>query len=263
MKQDVQNCKQVCRGSVWAETALHYNMSFVGGFLGVYAMFLRGGNFGSAQTANLIYLITGWLQGRWEENVIRLFSLLIYVGFMVAAFLLPHYLKTDKRRFCIWLEAACVLLCGFLPGEMNPLIALYPIFAATAFQWGVFGGAKGHSSATIFSTNNLKQMVLSWTEYFRTGEKKQREAAGFYTATLVYFHLGVLSGFAALHQWEIASIWACLVPLGTALALVEIDCALAQREDTAERTGEKKKNLARMMTAAGIMRRMKRWAGIS
>ncbi len=211
------------RAAFQVETALHYMMSFVGGFLGIYAMLLRGGHFGSAQTANLIYLTIGWMKGSWEEIFFRLLSLLIFTGSMVAAFLLPHYLRADMRKFCIGLEAVCVVITGFLPEEMNPLAALYPIFAATAFQWGVFGGAKGRASATIFSTNNLKQMALSWAEYIRTRQKSHREDAVFYAATLGCFHLGVLAGFVALHCWAIPSIWLCLIPLAAALVLVEYD----------------------------------------
>src|SRR5699024_11733141 len=35
-----------------------------------------------------------------------------------------------------------------------------------AFQWCIFKGAMGYTSSTIFSTNNIKQTVVSLTEYF-------------------------------------------------------------------------------------------------
>lgn len=62
-------------------------MSYIGGFLGVYTILLRGGNFGSAQTGNLIYLATGWFGGSWQEMVIRIIALIIFIISMIAAYL--------------------------------------------------------------------------------------------------------------------------------------------------------------------------------
>lgn len=207
------------------DTALHYIMSYIGGFLGVYTILLRGGNFGSAQTGNMIYLVTGWFGGSFQEMVIRVIALIIFTVSMIAAYLLPNYVKGDIRRTCIWVEIVGVVLAGFLPAEMNNVVALYPIFAVSAFQWGVFGGARGYNSATTFSTNNLKQMVLALTDYVRTKERKEKEKAVFYAATLLSFQIGVLGGFAAVREWQIAGIWSCLIPLGAALTLVEFKSA--------------------------------------
>ena len=207
------------------ETALHYIMSYIGGFLGVYTILLRGGNFGSAQTGNLIYLATGWFGGSWQEMVIRIIALIIFIISMIAAYLLPKYVKGDMRRICIWVEITGIVLAGFLPEDMNNILALYPIFAITAFQWGVFAGARGYSSATTFSTNNLKQMVLTIADYIQTKDAKQKEKAGFYGITLMSFQIGVLGGFFAVNEWQVAGIWSCLIPLGLALTLVEVDVA--------------------------------------
>ena len=196
------------------ETALHYIMSYIGGFLGVYTILLRGGNFGSAQTGNLIYLATGWFGGSWQEMVIRIIALIIFIISMIAAYLLPKYVKGDMRRICIWVEITGIVLAGFLPEDMNNILALYPIFAITAY-----------SSATTFSTNNLKQMVLSIADYIQTKDAKQKEKAGFYGITLMSFQIGVLGGFFAVNEWQVAGIWSCLIPLGLALTLVEVDVA--------------------------------------
>lgn len=209
------------------DKVLHYIMSFVGGFLGAYAILLRGGNFGSAQTGNLILLFSGWLESSMLEILIRIFALVIFVCGMIAAFLLAKNVKGDVRRICIVIESVGIFLTGFLPGNMNDVVALYPIFAITAFQWGIFSGTEAYNSATIFSTNNLKQMVLSWTEYAGTRDQKIKDKAVFYTATLAAFHLGVVGGMFAVLVWEITGIWACLIPLGIALALAEADCRIS------------------------------------
>lgn len=211
---------------------LHYNMSFVGGFLGAYAVLLRGGNFGSAQTGNLILLFGGWLKSSMIEMIIRIVALVIFVCAMIAAYLLAKNAKGDTRRICILIEIAGIFLTGFLPGDMNDVVALYPVFAITAFQWGIFSGTGQYNSATIFSTNNLKQMVLSWTEYVGTKNLKVKDRAVFYTATLAAFHLGVVGGLFAVMLWDIKGIWACLLPLGIALVMVERDCRRGLQKST-------------------------------
>lgn len=147
-------------------------MSYIGGFLGVYTILLRGGNFGSAQTGNLIYLATGWFGGSWQEMVIRIIALIIFIISMIAAYLLPKYVKGDMRRICIWVEITGIVLA-----------------------------------------------------YIQTKDAKQKEKAGFYGITLMSFQIGVLGGFFAVNEWQVAGIWSCLIPLGLALTLVEVDVA--------------------------------------
>ncbi|MBB5263995.1 uncharacterized membrane protein YoaK (UPF0700 family) [Catenibacillus scindens] len=202
------------------DTALHYNMCLVGGFLGAYAMFLRGGNFGSAQTGNLIEAVMEGLGGQWQELLIRVGGLAIYICAIVASFLLGKSLSKGKmRRLCFFVEAVGILAAAILPEKMNDILALYPVFFITAFQWGVFSGAKGYNSATIFSTNNIKQTVLGWTEYFRTKDLKQREKAVFYTLTLTFFHTGVAAGFLATTAIGAPAALCCLAPLGSAAVI--------------------------------------------
>ena len=73
--------------------------------------------------------------------------------------------KADLHYISIGIDIlACLLLAG-LPEQMDPVLALYPMFFATAVQWLAFTGAAGYNSATIFSTNNLRQCFASLSEY--------------------------------------------------------------------------------------------------
>lgn len=210
---------------------LHYNMSMVGGFLGAYALLERGGNFGSSQTSNMIYLMVGWLHGSMSEILIHAFSLLIYIITLVIAFLLPKYVKTDMRYICIIAEMIGVLFAGFLPAEMNPIVALYPIFAMAGLQWGTFSGAKGYASSTIFSTNNLRQTVYSFTEYCRTKESAELKKFKFFMLTLIFYHLGVVIGFISVVSLDITGIWMCIVLLIVALTLLTASTTASRKAD--------------------------------
>lgn len=203
-----------------AEAGMHFIMAFVGGFLGVYAMLLRGGNFGSAQTANLIKLMIDGMSSCAADMMLRFGALVIFSAGLVLSHLIPIYFQMDGRILCIFIEAAGVLVTACLPLEMNDMAALYPLFFITAFQWGTFSGTKGYGSATTFSTNNVRQMLMGWTEYVRTKDLSQRNKGLFYTMTLTMYHLGVAAGFLAVKLWMARGILGCLVPLGAGIVLI-------------------------------------------
>ena len=148
------------------ERRLHLTVTFIGGFMGCYAIFNRCDVFGSAQTGNLISFVMG-LTGHSDPHMFFRFSaLLIYILAMVATVFLSHKLqKTTLKLVSILIDAMAFLLLGFLPEDMDPFIALYPVFFATAFQWCSFKGADGFNSSCIFCTNNLRQCTTGFAEY--------------------------------------------------------------------------------------------------
>lgn len=108
--------------------------------------------------------------------------------------------------------AACLLLAQ-IPGDVNPVLALYPMFFATAVQWLSYTQAAGYNSATIFSTNNLRQCFAGLTEYLYSREEKHLARFLFYGGTLLCFHAGVVYCWFCMKLWGIKSIYACLLPL--------------------------------------------------
>lgn len=201
------------------DTILHFNMCLTGGILGVYALLMRGGNFGSAQTGNLIEAMISALSGDFFDVMLRVGALIIYGGTLVGIFLLSKCFKGNIRQLCIAVEAAGILVTGFIPETVSPIVALYPVFFVTACQWGIFCGARGYNSATIFSTNNIRQMLFGWTEYVRTKDPKQKDKALFYTITLICYHTGVVLGYIAIQFFSVHGVWICFVPLCIALGI--------------------------------------------
>lgn len=199
------------------ETWLHWNMSFVGGFFGAYALINRSATFGSSETANMIYIVTALLGTNLKEGMIRVIALLIYVLGIELTVFLPRFTKFDMRIVAVLMDAAAVLVIAQLPAEMNFMIALYPIFFATAVQWCIFGGARGYTSASIFSTNNLKQTAASFGEYILTGDRAKWDKFKFFGLTLVSYHLGVVYVWTFSRMWGVKSAYTCLVPLGAAM----------------------------------------------
>ena len=197
---------------------IHYNMSICGGFLGAYALLGRMDIFGSSQTVNLIDAIFEILGKNWEEAVLHIGAFLVFSGSIVLSVLLTRKTSLNLKYIAIFIETAVVIIEGALPDSMNALIALYPIFFVSAFQWSVFKGAKGYESSTIFSTNNVKQTMIALTEYFICREKKEErkkyaEKAKFFGGTLISYYAGVSIEYISWKLIGMHSIWVCVVPL--------------------------------------------------
>lgn len=199
------------------EEFLHHNMTLIGGISGIYAITIRGGNFGAAQTANLIGLILDVSSLDIFDFCLRILVLAVYSVSLVAAHLITLYYPNHKRIICLIIESLCGLLAGSFPAEANPLLALCPIFVLSAFQWQIFTEQKHYNSSTLFSTNNLKQALMSWVNYRMYKESGQRQKSYFFLRTLVTFHLGILIGLAATNLWDEKGIWLIFVPMINAL----------------------------------------------
>ena len=217
------------------DAIVHYMMATCGGFLGVYGLIHRLNIFGSAQTMNLIGTI-GDIVGRdFDEMALRIGAILIYVASIILATVLEKKTKLHMKYLVIGLEFLVICLLSFFPKNMNPMLAVYPIFFITAFQWCVFKGAKGYVSSTIFSTNNLKQAVTAWIEYYlldRSQEEERKEKltkAKFFGGTLAGFHMGVLYGYLISFVFDIESIWFCVPILLIILMLMLIDDGIIRK----------------------------------
>ena len=140
--------------------------------------------------------------------------------------LIPRYTRWNLHWLSLFVDAAAVLIVGFLPQDMDNMLALYPFFFATAFQWCSFQGGGGYVSATIFSTNNMRQFVASAAAYLCGHEQKMKEKAQFFGYTLLFFHAGVAAGWPAYQLMGIKSSWLGFIPLAAAGWLVAKESGL-------------------------------------
>lgn len=201
------------------ERWIHWNMTFIGGFVGVYAFLNHTDLFGSAQTANLIRIVTGILGHNVQEVLLRAGGLIIYTAGLVCAAAIKHT-HINIKLFSLAVDAACIMGLGFLPADLNHFVALYPLFFMTAIQWSSFNGADGFVSSCMFSTNNLRQFTESIVEYLFDRDKKHMRKAKFYGAVLLAFHLGAAAGYLASGPLSIKAAWLCLFPVLTGFILV-------------------------------------------
>lgn len=184
----------------------HPAMSFCGGVGGAYALSVRGGFFGAAETTNLIELVIDGVDGNLGEFALRFAVLATYILATAIAYLVGVRAKERQRVVCLVVELACVAASAAIPTTVDPLAALLPTFFMSAFQWVTFTDAEHYGSSTIFSTNNLKQAVISTVEVVRTGDANHRARAAFFWRTLAVFHVGVLVGYLGVLAWGAPAI---------------------------------------------------------
>lgn len=194
------------------ENFLHYSMCMVGGFCGSYALLLRG-NFGSAQTANLIQMFISISEVSVLDAFVRISALGIFmISLFISSFLREKYTEASVR-ICLLVEIVGVCMIGVIPRQADDLLALLPLFALTAFQWGVFNGTKEYVSPTLFSTGNIRQCIQAWMDYHLNSTASSKVKGTFYGYTLLHYHLGVLAGIALIPVFGVRSILFCLLPL--------------------------------------------------
>lgn len=191
---------------------LHFLMCFIGGFLGAYALLNRMDNFGSAQTSNLIALTFSLLGKNLVEFMIHLGAFLLYSLAIGITVIFTHKTKINLKRYAMLVNAAGFVCLALLPKNMNPVVALYPIFFMTATQWSVFHGAKGYNCSTIFSTNNIKQTILAYTNYYFEREEKELKKGKFYLSSLLVFYIGAGASYVACMEVGILATLFCILP---------------------------------------------------
>ena len=152
---------------------IHYTLSFIGGYLGLYAIVSRADLFGNAQTANLIGVVRDLIGRNFSDMLLRVGALLIYMAAVILTVWIPEHFSADLRFISIGIDIFAILLLGFFPSGMSPVVALYPVFFAMPFQWCTFKAPGGYNSSTIFSTNNLRQFTTAVTQFLMKKDSAQ------------------------------------------------------------------------------------------
>lgn len=198
------------------EAEIHFLMSAIGGYIGIYCIFERNGIFALAQTLNLIYVVTGIGNGNWKDVGIRLGGAGMASAAIVTSVFLLRYGENRRKKFSIAITAIAVFAEGFIPSAISPVIALYPIFFAMTLQWCAFCVTYGYGSSTIFSTNNLRQCVEGYAQYFMGKNQKMLNKARFFRNALVSYHIGAAVCFFVIDAVGGKGIWCCLLVLAVA-----------------------------------------------
>ena len=199
---------------------LHALMCVTGGYMGTYSLLRCTEGFGAAQTANLIYTVTSLMDGNLILFLLHLLGLFFYMAGIETYIFVIHKTAWNPQKWALITELCCIFVIGLLPKTHSQYLCLYAVCYMLAAQWSVFHGACGYTSATIFSTNNVKQFSLAIGNYFYDKEREQARKAEFFGFTLLFYHTGVALVFLFWHVFRQDSVWVCLIPVLTAAGIV-------------------------------------------
>lgn len=169
----------------------HIAVSSVGGFFGGYAIVNFFEIFANAQTANMIHFVSSIIHGDFSNIIYIIISMLTYIASNVFCVLYKKYIGKNLRTLSLILDFIVVALIAIAVNFTTVSYVLIPIIFAMPIQWNAFSDDAGYASSTIFSTNNLRQAVMSLVSYLTDKDKAQLDKAKFFWLTLLCFHLGV------------------------------------------------------------------------
>ncbi len=204
------------------QLVIHSSMCVIGGFIGAYTIMNRGGNLGSAQTMNMIDIVLAICGRSFWDFLIRIGGLIIYTAGVFSCTVLSKKTKMNMQRYAITVDMIGFVGLCLIPENVNDFLALYPVFFIISNQWTVFHGMHGYNCSTIFSTNNLRQLVSSLGEYACDKDRAMLKKAGFFANSLLWFHLGVAAAYFGCTAFGIYSVLLCFVPALLSLALTFI-----------------------------------------
>lgn len=199
---------------------IHLNMALIGGFFGGFAVINHMDLLASAQTSNLISLALILVGRSSTETLARLGSLGIYVLALVLTVAVPRVLKWNNQLVSIAVDILALISIAFMPDTLDHFVAMYPIFFAMAYQWCSFPTSDGYVSATIFSTNNLRQCVTAFASYLCDRDAKMLAKACMYGKVLLLFHIGVALSWFSCQYFGTHGALLALLPCFTALVQV-------------------------------------------
>ena len=207
------------------DVIIHHLMAFCGGLMGVYSIAGRMGVFAAAETANMIEIVCDIVGKDNLQFAYRVGALLIYSLAMVIHTVMSRMTRLDLRIISLALDALAALALSLIPIDIDPFVALYPLFFASAYQWCSFNGAEGYTCSTIFSTNNLRQAVTAATDWLILPKEDERshksgEKAVFFGGTLLAFNGGVAIGYIAYSIIGNVSVLLSLIPILVVLGLI-------------------------------------------
>ena len=209
------------------ERRLHLNMTLIGGFMVGYGVINRHDILGSAQTGNMVSLAMDAVGHADEEWFFRIIALIIYVASVSLTVILSHKIsKMSQKRLSILIDGAVLLIIGFYPAEMNPFVALFPIFFCTAFQWCSFKGADGFASSSIFCRNNLRQCVTGFTEYLCSKDTESLRRGIYFGKVLICFYGGAAIAFLSCKLLDLKGSWIAILPTVAAFVMCNAEYVL-------------------------------------
>ncbi len=183
-------------------------LSAASGFCGAYGVFFCGQVFACGQTGNLLALWNAAAEGNIPELLLRMLAAFLFMLGITATVLLPEKLKgTWVGKRISWQQAAlilaffCILAVALFPPSLHSLLQLAPVFFASALQYNSFKDCEGVTVSTIFCSNNIRQLTLSFWGWKKSGAQSERHRLKIYGLVVLAYSFGVFFCCRTMDRW--------------------------------------------------------------
>ncbi|MEY8355985.1 YoaK family protein [Lachnospiraceae bacterium 54-53] len=216
---DLEKCENMEIIKKNEEEILHYIMTFMGGFMGLYAL-CAFENYGSAQTGNLMNLVINLVDGNIRGTLIRVGAFVLFCTGIAVSWLLYRFFTLPMREISLLLDAVGLAISAFMPDNVDHYLRLYPLFVVTSFQWGTFNRVGKNASASLFITGNLKNCVHHWLRFLVDHEREALTGARIYTITILGFLAGGYAGCVVILHIGFMGVFYGYIPLAAAEIII-------------------------------------------
>lgn len=194
-------------------------LSFIGGFLDIYAIMYRGGKFCFLQTGNLIYIANDLINNNLNSVYIGLFIFFAFtVGLIVANLLTLLLKKKAKEEFSQMILLGLVFILIIPNYFFNKSNNYFELSYIGIFSLGLIGGILLESfrfsylayTATMM-TNNYKLFWHSLLNGICEKNKSESKKALVYFLIIMAFILGVTC-FSLCYKYDIIVQYIIFIP---------------------------------------------------
>ena len=215
------------------EEILHYIMTFMGGFMGLYAI-CAFESYGSAQTGNLMNMVINLVEGDTKWVLIRAGALVLFCSGIAISWLVQRFFTLPMREICLVLDALGLAISASMPEGIDHFFHVYPLFIVTSIQWGTFNKVGKNASATLFITGNLKNCIHHWMRFIVDKERESLIGARIYTTTILSYLVGGYVGCVAILKSGFTGAFYGYIPLVIAEIVILIGKATTSKIGLAE-----------------------------
>lgn len=185
-------------------------LSFSGGLQDAYTYNVRDKVFANAQTGNVVLMSQSFLEGSFRQGLRYLCPLLAFALGVFATERIEHAFKTGRslhwRQIVLLIEAAALIIVGFLPGSMN-LAANMIVSFSCAMQVQAFRKVCGYGYASTMCIGNLRSGTESLSRYLRDKDKNDLLRALHLFGIILIFAVGAGIGGVLSAAAGIRTIW--------------------------------------------------------
>ncbi len=202
----------------------------IGGFLEAFTFVLHGGVFCNAQTGNVVMFVIRMVEGQFGAGLRYLYSIVAYIIGIILSTVIPRRFKKINWPLAVTaLEIVVLVAIAFIPASASDWFTYVTVAFICSVQYNTFTKLNGVPLATTFCTNNIRQVVIHFSNGVAQKSREEHFKSATYAFIIICFAAGAAIGVLAARPMGNYCILICAALLLPVLALFIADSALSAR----------------------------------